>query len=473
MATFENRSVVVSDTEGNNASVTPAGALEVDGSAVTQPVSAVSLPLPAGAATSALQTQPGVDIGDVTINNGAGAAAVNIQDGGNSITVDGPLTDAELRASAVPISAAALPLPAGAATEATLATRAAASQLPAALVGGRLDENVGAWLGSTAPTVGAKTSANSVPVVIASDQASVAVKGNSANGAAVSGNPVLMAGSDGADTYTFRTATDGTVRVDPTGTTTQPVSGTVTADQGGAPWSQNLTQVAGNAVVTQAAGELLVGVEGRAANAAAVAGNPVLSGGSDGTNARSLLTDTSGRQIAVGAAADGAAVTGNPVLIAGQDGTNAQSLLTDTSGRPNVVGAAAQGAAVAGNPVLGAGEDASGNVQRLRTAIAPPVDATPGQVVRQVVAQTATQTSVAGSAASVTLLAANANRLGATLYNDSTQNFFVKLGTTASNTSFTVRMPSQSYYEVPFGYTGRIDGIQNVANGSMRVSELT
>lgn len=33
--------------------------------------------------------QPGVDIGDVTINNAAGAAAVNIQDGGNSITVDG------------------------------------------------------------------------------------------------------------------------------------------------------------------------------------------------------------------------------------------------------------------------------------------------------------------------------------------------------------------------------------------------
>lgn len=36
--------------------------------------------------------QPGVDIGDVTVNNGAGAAAVNIQDGGNSITVDGAVT---------------------------------------------------------------------------------------------------------------------------------------------------------------------------------------------------------------------------------------------------------------------------------------------------------------------------------------------------------------------------------------------
>ncbi len=55
----------------------------------TQPVSAVSLPLPTGAATAALQTQPGVDIGDVTVNNAGGGAAVNIQDGGNSITVDG------------------------------------------------------------------------------------------------------------------------------------------------------------------------------------------------------------------------------------------------------------------------------------------------------------------------------------------------------------------------------------------------
>ncbi len=66
----------------------------------TQPISAASLPLPAGAATAALQTQPGVDIGDVTVNNAAGASAVNIQDGGNSITVD----------------AASLPLPTGAST---------------------------------------------------------------------------------------------------------------------------------------------------------------------------------------------------------------------------------------------------------------------------------------------------------------------------------------------------------------------
>jgi hypothetical protein len=42
--------------------------------------------------TWVLGANSGVDIGDVTINNGAGAAAVNIQDGGNSITVDGTVS---------------------------------------------------------------------------------------------------------------------------------------------------------------------------------------------------------------------------------------------------------------------------------------------------------------------------------------------------------------------------------------------
>jgi hypothetical protein len=88
-----------------------------------------------------------------------GSTAQPVTDGGGSITVDGPITDSELRATAVAISAATLPLPVGAATELTLGTRASAGQLPAALVGGRLDANVGAWLGATAPTVGQKSSA--------------------------------------------------------------------------------------------------------------------------------------------------------------------------------------------------------------------------------------------------------------------------------------------------------------------------
>jgi hypothetical protein len=61
----------------------------VDGSGVTQPISAASLPLPSGAATAANQLPDGHN---VTIDNASGAAAVNIQDGGNTITVDGTVT---------------------------------------------------------------------------------------------------------------------------------------------------------------------------------------------------------------------------------------------------------------------------------------------------------------------------------------------------------------------------------------------
>lgn len=129
--------------------------------------------------------------------NGAGAAAVNIQDGGNSITVDGTVTSnigttgglaldatltggtaktritdgtdnlditaagaAKVDGSAVtqPISAVSLPLPTGAATEATLSTRLADATFTARI-----------------NTLGQKTSANSTPVVIASDQSAIPV----------------------------------------------------------------------------------------------------------------------------------------------------------------------------------------------------------------------------------------------------------------------------------------------------------
>ena len=56
--------------------------------------------------------------------------------------------------------------------------------------------------------------------------------GAAASGAAAAGNPVLTGGSDGTNARTFRTATDGTLRIDPTGVTTQPISGSVTVSSG-------------------------------------------------------------------------------------------------------------------------------------------------------------------------------------------------------------------------------------------------
>ena len=253
-------------TDGiNDATVTVANALKVDGSAVTQPISAAALPLPAGAATEAtLATR----LADATFTG-----RINTL-GQKTMAASTPIVIASDQ-SAVPISAASLPLPTGAATEATLATRASdrttaaapfsnrlsdgaafydatktgqlpaalsggrldvvvgaalptgtnnigdvdvltvpaplstagggteatalrvtvasdstgllsvddngasltvdSPQLPAALVGGRLDTNVGAWLGSTAPTVGQKTAANSLPTILASDQGALPV----------------------------------------------------------------------------------------------------------------------------------------------------------------------------------------------------------------------------------------------------------------------------------------------------------
>lgn len=86
---------------------------------------------------------------------------------------------------------------------------------------------------------------------------------------------------------------------------------------------------------------------------------------------------------------------------------------------------------------------------------------------------TATLSNVSGSASSVNLLASNANRDGATIYNDSTAVLYVKLGSTASTSSFTVKVAAGGYYELPFGYTGTIDGIWSAANGSARVTEFT
>jgi len=104
-----------------------------------------------------------------------------------------PLTDTQLRASAVPVSgaffqatqpvsAASLPLPSGAATETTLSS---------------IDGKLG--------SLGQKTMANSAPVVIASDQSAIPITGSitasnpsvGTTGSAVPASGTLIGGTDG------------------------------------------------------------------------------------------------------------------------------------------------------------------------------------------------------------------------------------------------------------------------------------
>lgn len=88
-------------------------------------------------------------------------------------------------------------------------------------------------------------------------------------------------------------------------------------------------------------------------------------------------------------------------------------------------------------------------------------------------ADTSTLSNVASSATSVVILATNTARKGATVYNDSTQILYLKFGTTASTTSFTVPLAAAAFFEVPSGYTGEMDGIWASANGNARVTEIT
>jgi hypothetical protein len=123
--------------------------------------------------------------------------------------------------------------------------------------------------------------------VSASGGVSATVQGTTADGVAVSGNPVLVAGIDNVgNTATIASDTSGRLAV-------------VGAASVGVSWS----------------------------------GNPVLVGYTDITGfVTTPLSDSVGRSIVVGGAANGSAVTGNPVLSAGYDGTATRTLRTDSSG---------------------------------------------------------------------------------------------------------------------------------------------
>ncbi len=91
-------------------------------------------------------------------------------------------------------------------------------------------------------------------------------------------------------------------------------------------------------------------------------------------------------------------------------------------------------------------------------------------------ASTATTSSVADQDTNINLLASNSSRKGAMVFNESTAVLYLKLGTTASLTSYTVQIQSNGYYELPgpIVYTGNIDGIwASNASGNARITELT
>lgn len=90
------------------------------------------------------------------------------------------------------------------------------------------------------------------------------------------------------------------------------------------------------------------------------------------------------------------------------------------------------------------------------------------------VATSSSVTTFNATTTNATVLAANPSRKGASFYNDGGGVIYLKLGATASSTSYTVRMPDNTFYELPYPvYTGTIDAVSQAGTRSLRVTELT
>ncbi len=89
-------------------------------------------------------------------------------------------------------------------------------------------------------------------------------------------------------------------------------------------------------------------------------------------------------------------------------------------------------------------------------------------------AATSAVTSVAQATSNTVILSSNPNRVFASIYNNSGQKMFIKLGTTASNSSYSIQLMPNSYWEVPNDWTGEIDALwSGSGSGAALVTELT
>jgi hypothetical protein len=90
-------------------------------------------------------------------------------------------------------------------------------------------------------------------------------------------------------------------------------------------------------------------------------------------------------------------------------------------------------------------------------------------------ATTSNVTSVSVTAnANNSLLAAQATRQFASVFNNTNKTLYIKCGATASTSSFTTQLFTGSYWEVPVDWTGAVDAFAPTgATGSILVTELT
>lgn len=400
-------------------------------------------------------------------------------------------------------------LPTGAATAANQTTQITAEQAIQASV---------ASIDTKTPALGQALAAASTPVVLTAAQLSTLTPLTSVTVTQATGtnlHAVLDSGS--TTTVTQATGTNLHTVVD---------GGSITTTQGTSPWVNNISQFGGSNVVTgtgasgagiprvtvsndsnvivsqSTAANLNATVVGSGSAGTASAGVVTVQGiasmtpvqvsqatasnlnatvvQATGTNLHTVV-DSGSITVTQGTGTNLHTVVDSGTLTAVTSITNALPAGTNllgkvgidqtTVGTTNAISLAQLGAnAVAVN-------NGTASTGTLRVAIASDnTSNTNPFLVGEQKAATSTLTNVSGSASSVSILASNANRKGAMITNDSGAILYLKFGTTASTTSYTVQMPAGSYYEFPANpglYTGAVDGIWSSATGAARITELT
>jgi len=329
---------------------------------------------------------------------------------------------------------------------------------------------------------GQATMANSEPVVIASNQSAVPVSFTGSTDVATQTtlaaiNSKLVTGTDIGDVTINNAAGAAAVNIQDGGNSIT-IDGSVTT-------SGTVTE-ANSAAALTALQLIDNAVSGAGYNITQMNGvNLLMGAGNTGTGSQ-RVTIASDQAAVASKAAINTYVDGSIVTIGAK--ADAKSTATDTTAVTlmqvtkqisasvqTIPSNVAHDSADSGNPLKVGGRASTTPV----TAVAANdrVDAFFDVQGRQVVtakALTGTTTSVNASATNVTVLAANTARLGATFMNLSTATLYLKLGATATaTTSYTVKMPPDAYYEMPFGYYGIVDGIWSAANGYVNVTEIS
>lgn len=215
-------------------------ALKVDGSAVTQPVSAASLPLPSGASTAAKQPAlgtagtPSADV--ITVQGVTSMTALKVDGSAVTQPVSGTVT-ANAGSGTFAASAASLPLPSGAST---------AAKQPALGTAGTASADVITVQGVASMTALKVDGSAVTQPVSGTVTANIGTSGSLALDATLTGGTQKTKIVDTGGTNVATVSAAGAVKVDGSAVT-QPVSGTVSITSNSA---VNVAQIAGTATDT-------------------------------------------------------------------------------------------------------------------------------------------------------------------------------------------------------------------------------